>query len=107
MQKSPPVAKLDNSSLLMYTDGMKIWARLMNGDKIAKDTLYKSSLPLTMESYELWLRDICHILDAPNPVVIEQHYKNFKNFHNTKFRQCDFIETLDYDMLIVEDCKED
>lgn len=91
----------------MYTDGMKIWARLMNGDKIAKDTLYKSTLPLTMESYELWLRDICHILDAPNPVVIEQHYKNFKNFHNTKFRQGDFIETLDYDMLIVKDCKED
>lgn len=86
---------------------MKIWARLITGDKIAKDTLYYSTLPMSPDSYELWLRDICHKLDVPNPVVIAQHYKNFKNFHNTKFKKGDFIESLDYDMLIVEDCKED
>ncbi len=79
----------------------------MTGDKIAKDTIYKSPLPMTSQSYELWLRDICHILDIPNPVLISQHFKNFKNFHNTKFRKSDFIESLDYDMFIVEDCKED
>lgn len=85
---------------------MKIWARLIKDDKIVKDLLYYSSLKLSFDNYELWLRDICHQLDAPNPVLLEQHFKNFVNFHNTKFRQDDFIETLDEDMLIIEDCKE-
>ncbi|MDE5990776.1 MAG: hypothetical protein K2O95_02615 [Clostridia bacterium] len=85
---------------------MKIWARLIKDDKISKDILYYSSLKLSFGNYELWLRDICHQLDAPNPVLLDQHFKNFVNFHNTKFRQDDFIETLDYDMLIIEDCKE-
>ncbi len=86
---------------------MKIWARLVTEDKIKKDTLYRSSLKLTKDNYELWLRDICHELDIPNPVILNHHFKNFINFHNTKFRQDDFVETLDYDMFIVEDCKED
>ena len=86
---------------------MKIWARLVTEDKIKKDMLYRSVLKLTKDNYELWLRDICHELDIPNPVILNHHFKNFINFHNTKFRQDDFVETLDYDMFIVEDCKED
>ena len=85
---------------------MKIWARLMKDDKIAKDMIYQSPLKMSASNYELWLRDICHQLDVPNPVLLQQHYKNFVNFHNTRFKDDDFIETLDYDMLIVEDCKE-
>ena len=90
----------------VYALYMKIWARLMKDDKIAKDTIYVSPLPLSEGNYELWLRDICHELDAPNPVLLNQHYKNFVNFHNTKFRQDDFVETLDCDMLVIEDFKE-
>ncbi|MDE6189659.1 MAG: hypothetical protein K2G37_05185 [Clostridia bacterium] len=85
---------------------MKIWARLIKDDKIAKDMIYSSSLKTSASNYELWLRDICHQLDVPNPVLLNQHYKNFVNFHNTRFKDDDFIESLDYDMLIIEDCKE-
>ena len=85
---------------------MKIWARLVTNDKIQKDIIYQSPLKLTPKNYEEWLREICHLLDVPNPVLLGHHYKNFVNFHNTKFKQDDFVETLDYDVLIVEDCKE-
>ena len=85
---------------------MKIWARLVKDDKIAQDIIYTSAARLSPANYELWLREICHLLDAPNPVLLDHHYKNFVNFHNTKFREDDFVESLDYDMLIIEDCKE-
>lgn len=85
---------------------MKIWARLVTDDKIQKDMLYHSSLKMSKDNYEVWLRDICHQLDVPNPVILDHHFKNFVNFHNTKFRRDDFVETLDYDIFIVEDCKE-
>ena len=85
---------------------MKIWARLVTNDKIQKDMLYNSPLKLSLQNYEVWLREICHQLDVPNPVILDHHYKNFVNFHNTKFKQDDFVESLDYDVLIVEDCKE-
>ena len=61
---------------------------------------------MSKDNYEMWLRDICHQLDVPNPILLDHHFKNFVNFHNTKFRQDDFVETVDYGMLIVEDCKE-
>jgi len=86
---------------------MKIWARLIKDDKIAKDTLFRSTLKLSEKNYEMWLREICALLDVPNPVLLSQHFKNFVNFHNTRFKQDDFVECLDYDMLIIEDCKED
>lgn len=85
---------------------MKIWARLVTDDKIQKDILYHSPLKMSKTNYEVWLREICHQLDVPNPVLLDHHFKNFVNFHNTKFKQDDFVETLDYDVLIVEDCKE-
>ncbi|MDE6275337.1 MAG: hypothetical protein K2M75_02230 [Clostridia bacterium] len=85
---------------------MKIWARLVTDDKIQKDILYRSPLKMSRANYEIWLREICHELDVPNPILLDHHYKNFVNFHNTKFKQDDFVESLDYDVLIVEDCKE-
>lgn len=85
---------------------MKIWARLITDQKIKKDTVYASDLPMKYHCYEIWVREICDLLDVPTPVVLPAHYKNFVRFHNTRFKQDDFVESLGYDMLMLEDCKE-
>lgn len=78
----------------------------MSDHKIKKETIYVSDLPTKFACYEIWIREICDTLDVPTPVILPAHYKNFYRFHNTRFKQDDFIESLGYDMLVVEDCKE-
>lgn len=85
---------------------MKIWAKLLIGDKIVKETIYSSTYPSKYVAFQLWIRDICDILDIPSPVIIPNHYKNFALFNNARFRPDDFVESIKFDMLLVENCKE-
>lgn len=85
---------------------MKIWARLLTNQRIKKDLIYTADNNAGSDNYDDWIREICHTLDIPTPIILPTHYKNFINFHNTKFKQDDFVESLDYDMFIVEDCRE-
>lgn len=85
---------------------MKIWARLLTNQRIKKDLIYTADNNAVSDNYDDWIREICHTLDIPTPIILPTHYKNFINFHNTKFKQDDFVESLDYDMFIVEDCRE-
>ena len=85
---------------------MKIWAKLITDNDIQKDLIYEDPSPLSFESYEKWIQDICNLLDIPNPVIIPFHYKNFVYFHNTLFKAKDFVQTFGYDQFRIEDCKE-
>ncbi|MEG1608307.1 MAG: hypothetical protein RR348_00420 [Clostridia bacterium] len=79
----------------------------MNNHKIKKELIFYDSAPLAELNFDAWLRDICHTLDIPTPIILPTHYRNFCSFHNAKFKQDDFVEALDYDMFVVEDCKQD
>ena len=85
---------------------MKLWVRLMTDNRLKRDKVYFVNNINSLELLEESLRDICHDMDIPTPIILDAHFKNFIRFHNAKFKQEDFVETLDYDMLIVEDCKE-
>lgn len=86
---------------------MKIWAKLITENNIKKDMIYTSDLSLTYENFELFVSEICNKLDIPNPVIIKYHYFNFFRYHNAVFKTDDFIQSIDYDMLRIENCKED
>ncbi|MDY4592854.1 MAG: hypothetical protein SO434_05600 [Eubacteriales bacterium] len=85
---------------------MKLWIRLLEDNKMIKDKIVQcNNIGCALDLEEV-LRDICHSLDLPTPIVLPTHYRNFVNFHNAKFKKDDFVESLDGDILIVEDCKE-
>lgn len=85
---------------------MKIWAKTVSGDKILREIIYENPLPTKYDNYRLWIAEICRTLDLSTPVILPAHYKNFVLFHNTRFRQDDFVDDLGADMLVVEDCRE-
>ena len=85
---------------------MKIWIRLLTDNKLVQDKIYLCDAINSTEKFEEVLRDVCHELDLPTPVVLDAHFINLIRFHNAKFRPDDFVEALDYDIMIVEDCKE-
>ena len=85
---------------------MKLWIRLMTDNRLKKDKVVFVNNITSLSDLEKAMRDICHDMDIPTPIILNSHFRNFINFHNAKFKQDDFVESLDYDMLIVEDCKE-
>lgn len=85
---------------------MKIWAKTVRGDKIVREILYENPLPMKYANYCEWVAEICRTLDLSTPVILPAHYKNFALFHNTRFRPDDFIDELNADFLIIEDCRE-
>ena len=81
---------------------MRIWAKLMTDGHIKKQYVYEKTDKLTYSEFFEYLTDICYQLDVPTPVLTKTHIFNFAKFNHVKFIKRDFVETLGYDYLMLE-----
>jgi hypothetical protein len=81
---------------------MRIWAKLMTDGKICKQTVYENPEKLTYSHFFEYMTDICQELDIPTPVLTKTHIFNFAKFNHVKFIPRDFVESLGYDRLVIE-----
>jgi hypothetical protein len=81
---------------------MRIWAKLMTDGKIKKDFVYELKEQLTYSHFLDYMIDISQALDIPTPVVMKTHIFNFAKFNHVKFLSRDFVESLGYDYLFIE-----
>jgi hypothetical protein len=81
---------------------MCIWAKLMTDGHIKKDFVYERPEKLTYAHFFDYLTDICAKLDIPTPVLMKTHIFNFAKFNHVKFLKRDFVDSLDYDYLFIE-----
>lgn len=81
---------------------MKIWAKVMNGDKILRDVIYESDLNLTPSNFQKMLQEISYKTDIATPVTLPTHYKHFERFNRVKYLPRDFIEDVDYTSFVLE-----
>ena len=81
---------------------MRIWAKLMTGGRIQKQMVYENPEKLTYSHFFEYLTEICHDLDIPTPILTKTHIFNFAKFNHVKFVSRDFVESLGYDHLFLE-----
>lgn len=81
---------------------MRIWAKLITDGKIKKQYVYEKDERLTYSHFFDYVTELCHALDVPTPVVMKAHIFNFAKFNHVKFVGRDFVETLGYDQLFLE-----
>ena len=81
---------------------MKVWAKLLIDGKNIKDTVIENKLPLTFANYEILLREIAYTLDIPTPLTMKIYYNHFKQFNTHKFNEKDFVESIDFEYLELE-----
>ena len=81
---------------------MRIWAKLMTDGHIKKQYVYEKSDKLTYSEFFEYLTDICYQLDVPTPVLTKTHIFNFAKLNHVKFIKRDFVESLGYDYLMLE-----
>jgi len=86
---------------------MKVWAKIMRGDKILRDVVYEDELSLSEEDFRTLLQELAYRLDISAPVSLPTHLRHFERFNRAKYIQRDFIEDVDFDCFLVERIVED
>jgi len=81
---------------------VRIWAKVMNKDKIIKQYVFEKEGEIDYSEFFDYLREICENLDIATPVLIKTHLFNYAKYNNVRFKQSDFVETIDFEKLVLE-----
>jgi len=82
---------------------IRIWAKTLKGHKITSNIIYESIDNFSKETFYLHIQEICHRMDLPTPVLLNYHINNYINFNNCIFTSRDFVESINFDKLIIEE----
>lgn len=81
---------------------IKIWAKTMKEEKIQRNAVYEFESAITMDSFFTCVSDICAGFDIPTPLILSTHIHSFNEFNIAKFKPSEFVETVDFDFLVLE-----
>lgn len=82
---------------------IKIWAKVMNKHKIVKHTtMFDNAEKMDYSLFFEYISRICHELDIPTPIILKTHIFNYAKFNFVQFKKSDFVESVDFDMLWIE-----
>lgn len=81
---------------------VRIWAKILKNNKIIKQCVYENDNPIDYSLFLSYVRSICERLDCPTPVLIKTHLFNYAKYNNVKFTKDDFVESVDFDKLVLE-----
>ena len=85
---------------------LKIWAKTLVKDKITRDLMYKKLEKYNSATFMDYLVEICYEFDIPTPVVLKSHRYNFNKFNIVRFRASDFVESIDFEVLVLENASD-
>ncbi len=80
----------------------RIWAKVLKEGHIIRQTTYEREEKFTYADFFRYLADICDALDIPTPVLLKPHIFNYAKFRHVVFRPADFMETVSFDRLVLE-----
>ena len=81
---------------------VRIWAKLMQDGHIKRQYVFEKAEKLTYAHFFDYLTEICQALDIPTPILTKTHIFNYAKFNHVKFLQRDFVDSLGYDHLFLE-----
>lgn len=81
---------------------IRIWAKVMKKDKIVKQYMLEKFTQMDYSKFYDYLREICENLDVPTPVLIKTHLFNYAKYNVVRFKQEDFVESINFDKLVLE-----
>lgn len=81
---------------------VQISAKLIKNHKTIKSVTYKNVSEYQSCDFYFHLRETCQKLDIETPVVIAYHRENYEKFNFIKFKPSDFIDSVNFDELLIE-----
>ena len=82
---------------------VRFWGKCIKNKRIIRQkTMAVNVDKIDWSLFYDYISELSHSLDSPTPLIIKTHIFNFAKFNFVKFTKADFVETLDYDELVVE-----
>lgn len=81
---------------------LRIWSHTLENTKITRSYIYESIDNFSEENFRYHIEKICHELDIPTPVILKTHINNYIEFNTVTFIKRDFIESIDFEKLVLE-----
>lgn len=86
---------------------IKFWAKVIKDDKLLKSVIFEDFVLFNRENFEKSVAKLCETIDEPCPVLLSKHFNHFNQFNITHFTKADFIETVKFDKLVIENALKD
>ena len=80
----------------------RIWAKVFKDGHIVKQTTYEREEKFSYSHFFRYLAGICDALDVPTPVLLKTSIFNYAKFNHVVFRPSDFMESVPFDRLVLE-----
>ncbi len=81
---------------------VKLWIKTYKHDKILKQTTVEKDEKFYYSNFLDYVSAGCYKLDEPTPVMLKKHIMDFAKYHMAVFKPADFIESVGFDKMIVE-----
>ena len=81
---------------------IRIWAKTYKENKITASYVFEKDKNIDYSEFYDYVREICETLDIPTPVIIKTHLFNFAKYNLLRFTEQDFVESIDFDKLVLE-----
>ena len=81
---------------------VRLWFKVMKDDHIVKQFVYENDEKFTYSHFGEYISAGCYALDEATPLILRNHIMNFAKFNGVNFTPTDFVESVSFDRLKVE-----
>ena len=82
----------------------RLWGKIFQDNHLLKDTVICEDRPDLTRTGKVFdaVTQICQTFDLAEPIWLDANIKDFQRHRKTRFRQDNFIESIDFDYLEIQ-----
>lgn len=82
----------------------RLWGKIFQDNHLLKDTVICEDRPDLTRTDKVFdaVTQICQTFDLAEPIWLDTNIKDFQRHRKTRFRQDNFIESIDFDYLEIQ-----
>lgn len=85
---------------------VKFWVKVVKSNQTIAKYDFSRDADMQWSDFFDYVRDICFAMDLPTPIILKTHLFNFAKFNYVRFLPSDFVESVDFDYLMIENMKQ-
>jgi len=84
---------------------VRLFAKTMLDGRMKKNYKCAFNEDFEIDHFDFYIKTICEHFDSPSPIILAKHIRDYIMFGTVTFTTDDFVESVHFDKLIVENNK--
>lgn len=87
----------------------RLWGKLFQNNHLLADAVAVNDDPSLTRTKKIFaaIDELCHTFDLSRPIWLDANIEEFQRTSKTRFRQDNFIDSIDFDFLEIQVIQED